>query len=60
MAERRLILDTDTGSDDVWAIVEALRAADVLRVEAVTVVCGNLPLDLCGKNALHGEDAAGT
>ena len=57
---RRLILDTDTGSDDVWAIVEALRAVEILRVEAVTVVCGNLPLDLCVKNALHGEDAAGT
>ena len=57
---RRLILDTDTGSDDVWAVVEALRAVDVLRVEAITVVCGNLPLDLCVKNAMLASDAAGT
>ncbi len=57
---RRLIVDTDTGSDDVWAIVEALRATEVARVEAVTVVCGNLPLDICVKNALLAEDAAGT
>ena len=57
---RRLILDTDTGSDDVWAIVEALRAADIVHVEAVTVVCGNLPLDLCVKNAMLASQAAGT
>lgn len=57
---RRLIVDTDTGSDDVWAVVEALRATDVVKVEAVTVVCGNLPLDLCVKNAMLAEDAAGT
>lgn len=57
---RRFIIDTDTGSDDVWAIIEALRAADIVRVEAITVVCGNLPLDLCVKNAMLAVDAAGT
>lgn len=57
---RRFIIDTDTGSDDVWAIIEALRATDVVRVEAVTVVFGNLPLDLCVKNAMLAVDAAGT
>ena len=57
---RRLIVDTDTGADDVWAIVEALRAVDVVKVEAITVVCGNLPLDLCVKNAMLASDAAGT
>ena len=57
---RRLILDTDTGSDDVWAVIEALRAVDVVRVEAITVVCGNLPLDLCVKNAMLASQAAGT
>jgi len=56
---RRLIIDTDTGSDDVWAIVEALRCPEV-RVEAITTVCGNLPLELCLVNALHAEEAAGT
>lgn len=57
---RQLIIDTDTGSDDVWAIIEALRATELVRVEAVTVVCGNLPLDLCVKNAMLAVDAAGT
>lgn len=59
-ALRRIIVDTDTGSDDVWAIIEALRATDIVRVEAITVVCGNFPLDLCVKNALLAVDAAGT
>ena len=57
---RRFLIDTDTGSDDVWAIIEALRATDIVRVEAITVVCGNLPLDLCVKNAMLAVDAAGT
>jgi len=57
---RRFIVDTDTGSDDVWAVIESLRATDIVRVEAITVVCGNLPLDLCVKNAMLAVDAAGT
>ena len=57
---RRFIVDTDTGSDDVWAVIEALRATDIVRVEAITVVCGNLPLDLCVKNAMLAVEAAGT
>ena len=57
---RRIIIDTDTGSDDAWAIVEALRAVQTVKVEAVTVVCGNFLLDLCVKNALLAEEAAGT
>ncbi len=59
-AARPVIVDTDTGSDDVWAIIEALRAVDTVHVEAITVVCGNLPLDLCAKNAIHAVEAAGT
>ena len=57
---RRFIVDTDTGSDDVWAVIEALRAVDTVRVEAVTVVCGNFPLDLCVKNAMLAVEAAET
>ena len=57
---RRFIVDTDTGSDDVWAIIEALRATAEVRVEAVTVVCGNFPLDLCVKNAMLAVEAAET
>lgn len=57
---RRLIIDTDTGSDDVWAIIAALRATQEVKVEAITVVCGNVPLDLCVKNALIAVDVANT
>lgn len=57
---RHFIVDTDTGADDVWAIVEALRAVDIVKVEAITVLCGNLPLDLCVKNAMIAAEKAGT
>lgn len=58
MNRRRFIIDTDTGSDDAWAIVEALCAGEICRIEAITTVCGNFPLDLCTKNAILAEDAA--
>lgn len=57
---RHFIVDTDTGADDVWAIVESLRAAEITKVEAITVLCGNLPLDLCVKNAMIAAEKAGT
>jgi purine nucleosidase len=56
---KRIIIDTDTASDDAVAIIYALRQEDV-RVEAVTVVAGNLPLELCIKNALISVEEAGT
>lgn len=59
MDKRRFVIDTDTGSDDVWAIIAALRAPEI-RVEAITTVCGNLPLPLCVKNAKLAVRAAGT
>lgn len=59
MNKRPFVIDTDTGSDDVWAIVAALRAPEI-RVEAITTVCGNLPLPLCVKNAKLAVLAAGT
>lgn len=57
---RHFIVDTDTGADDVWAIVESLRATNITKVEAITVLCGNLPLDLCVKNAMIAAEKAGT
>lgn len=57
---RRFLVDTDTGADDVWAIVESLRAVNLVKVEAITVVCGNLPLDLCVKNAMIAAEQART
>jgi len=48
---RRLIIDTDTGSDDAVAIIMALKDNNV-KVEAVTTVFGNVPLKQATKNAL--------
>lgn len=59
MHKRRIIIDTDTASDDVIALLYALRQSDVV-VEAITVVAGNLPLELCVKNAFVGIEKAGT
>ena len=49
---RRIIIDTDPGIDDAMAIFLALRSAE-LKVEAITPVCGNVPLDLTLPNALR-------
>lgn len=48
---RRIIIDTDCGSDDAVAIMMALKSNEI-RVEAITTVCGNVPLELATKNAL--------
>jgi inosine-uridine nucleoside N-ribohydrolase len=49
---RRIIIDTDPGIDDAMAIFLALRSPE-LKVEAVTPVAGNVPLDLTLPNALR-------
>ncbi len=56
---RRIIIDTDTASDDAVALIMALREPDV-KVEAITVVAGNVPLQLAVKNALISVQMAGT
>ncbi|MBI9043862.1 MAG: nucleoside hydrolase [Anaerolineaceae bacterium] len=56
---RRLIIDTDTASDDAVAIIMALREKAV-SVEAITVVAGNVPLDQGVKNALVSIEVANT
>ena len=48
---RRIIIDTDCGSDDAVAIIMALKSSEV-KVEAITTVCGNVPLHLATLNAL--------
>ena len=56
---RKMIVDTDTASDDAVALLMALRSEDV-EVEAITIVAGNvavpqgsrnarLTVELCGK-----------
>lgn len=56
---RKFLIDTDTASDDAVAIIMALRDPSV-QVEAITVVAGNLPIDLAVKNALICIETAGT
>ncbi len=48
----KMIIDTDTASDDAVALVLALRNPAV-RVEAITVVAGNVPLTQAVQNALY-------
>lgn len=48
---RKIIIDTDCGSDDAVALIMALKSKDV-HVEAITTVCGNVPLELATDNAL--------
>ncbi|MGC2280298.1 MAG: nucleoside hydrolase [Candidatus Acidiferrales bacterium] len=55
---RRIILDTDPGIDDMMAIFLALRSPE-LKVEAITPVCGNVPLEFTLPNALRLVEIAG-
>jgi purine nucleosidase len=56
---RSFLIDTDTASDDAVALLMALRHPDV-DVEAITVVAGNVPLDLALQNALYTRELAGS
>ncbi len=56
---KRLIIDTDTASDDAVALLLALRHP-ATRVEAITVVAGNVPLAQAVTNALVTVDVAET
>ena len=55
---RSFIIDTDTASDDAVALLMALRHPDV-RVEAITVVAGNVELDQGLRNALYTVELCG-
>jgi purine nucleosidase len=57
-APRRIIIDTDPGVDDALAIFLALKSPEV-KVEAITPVAGNVPLDLTLPNALRLLEIAG-
>jgi inosine-uridine nucleoside N-ribohydrolase len=58
MTPRRVIIDTDPGTDDALAIFLALNSPE-LKVEALTPVAGNVPLELTLPNALRLLEAAG-
>ncbi len=55
---KKVILDVDTGVDDAWAILLALRSPE-LQVEAITTVAGNVDADLTTKNTLRILELAG-
>ena len=49
---RKLLIDTDTASDDAVALIMALRSPEV-SVLAITVVAGNVPVEQATQNALY-------
>ena len=59
MERKKIVIDTDTGSDDAVAIVMALREPS-LEVVAVTTVAGNVDLNKATRNALTSCDYAET
>jgi hypothetical protein len=51
-ASMRVIIDTDPGVDDAFALLLAMRSPE-LKIEAITPVAGNVPLSLTLPNALR-------
>lgn len=58
MSRRSIVIDTDTASDDAIALLLAVHEPSV-DVRAVTVVAGNVPLELAVRNAIVTLDIAG-
>ncbi len=55
---RKVIIDTDPGVDDAFALLLAMRSPE-LKVLAITAVAGNVPLSLTLPNALRLVEIAG-
>src|SRR5580693_6799690 len=55
---RRVIIDTDPGVDDALALLLAFRSPE-LKIEGITPVAGNVPLDFTLPNALRMLEIAG-
>jgi purine nucleosidase len=53
-----LIVDTDTAGDDVFSLLLALRRPEA-RLEAITVVCGNVGFEQEVENALYTVEKTG-
>jgi inosine-uridine nucleoside N-ribohydrolase len=54
----RVVIDTDPGVDDAFALLLAMRSPE-LRIEGITAVAGNVPLELTLPNALRMVEIAG-
>lgn len=50
---KAIILDTDPGHDDAFAILMAIAATESLDLRGITTVAGNVPLDKTTYNALR-------
>ncbi len=48
----QVILDCDPGVDDCIALLVALGASDRIDLQSICVVAGNVPVDVCARNAL--------
>ncbi len=57
-APARVIVDTDPGVDDAFALLLAMRSPE-LKIEGITAVAGNVPLELTLPNALRMVEIAG-
>ncbi|QIP12777.1 nucleoside hydrolase [Spirosoma aureum] len=55
---KRIILDSDTATDDALAVLMAVTSPR-LKVEAITITCGNVGFDQQTKNALYTIQLAG-
>lgn len=55
---RKVLIDTDTASDDAVALIMALVSAQVV-VEAITVVAGNVSVEQGTSNALYTVELCG-
>jgi purine nucleosidase len=54
----RVIIDTDPGVDDALALLFAMRSPE-FKIEGITPVAGNVPLELTLPNALRMVEVAG-
>lgn len=55
---RKILIDTDTASDDAVALMMALRHPDI-DIQAITVVAGNVPTKQGVQNALYTVELCG-
>jgi inosine-uridine nucleoside N-ribohydrolase len=55
---KRIVIDTDPGVDDAFAIFLAITSPE-LKIEAITAVAGNVPLSVTLPNALRLVEIAG-
>ncbi|MCO5082716.1 MAG: nucleoside hydrolase [Rhizobiaceae bacterium] len=59
MAPRKILIDTDPGQDDAFAILLALGSPEELEVVGLTAVAGNVPLSRTARNAQMVLELAG-